>query len=167
MPARVRSRFGRNGLLALSMGTLGCGLLTGPDEEEACRQTYEFGNYGCARFLTLIELPPEPPPTLHRWSVKARSANPESERAALGADPVDGQVSLEVTLHTRLPGMTDTASFWIVAKILEVPSPPASGEPLPVFASDSVLHLAHFVAVGERPVVDTIRLRLRRPSSPE
>ena len=148
-------------LLASAVIPSACSLFT--DVEEACPQTYEFGNYGCARILAIIEGPPKPWPNGYRWSVRAVAADTFLGITAMGDDPVDGQVPLLIILQwERLPG--DTASFWVVAKILEDPRPAVVGVPLPVFAEDKVLRLVRFVDVGQIPSVDTVRLSLKATS---
>jgi hypothetical protein len=82
--------------------------------------------------------------------------------SAVGAEPREGQAQLLVHLWTPLPEEAgDTASFWVVAKLLELPVNHPSGVPLPVFAADSVLRAVDFARLREAPVVDTVRLRLR------
>lgn len=74
-----------------------------------------------------------------------------------------GGPELQLTLMWgRVPG--DTASFWVSAKLLEVPRPVQGGVPLPIFAADSALRLARFLAVGQVAIVDTVRLSLVGPN---
>jgi hypothetical protein len=51
---------------------------------------------------------------------------------------------------------------WISAKLLDNPQPAQVGVPLPVFASDSTLHVVRFAPVGARPAMDTVWLTLQR-----
>lgn len=149
-------------LCGAMFGAAGCSLLTGSDEDPAvCRQTYEFGNYGCARMVVIVEPPPQPWPVGYRWDVRAVAA-----REGTGTDetvssrPDTGAVPLRLIRRMQAdPGSQDTASVWVVAKMLE--DTRAIGVPLPVFAADSLLHVARFAPVGSRPPVDTIRLTLR------
>lgn len=144
----------------------GCGSSTGPEDESPCRQTREFGNFGCARIVAILEVVPEPWPSSRRWSVKTRAVDTSLQLGSLGPDPVDGVVPLELTLYmTPLPYGGDTASVWVTGKLLEDPRPIVVGVPLPVFASDSVFHVARFAEVGEVPVVDTVFLTLVAPAS--
>jgi hypothetical protein len=134
-------------------------------ESAACPRTYEFGNYGCARLVVIIQGPPQPWPERYLWDVRAVPA-----REGTGADlalaprPDTGTVQIHVTRwHSPAPGSQDSASVWVSARMLEDPRPVQTGVPLQVFAADSVLHVARFAAVGSTPPTDTVRLTLRRP----
>lgn len=113
----------------------------------------------------MLEVVPEPWPAIYRWSVKATAADTSLPLSAMNNDPTDGAVPLTLTLMLPLPYVGDTASVWITAKLLEDPRPIVVGVPLPVFASDSVLHAARFSEVGEIPAVDTVFLTLVAPES--
>lgn len=129
-------------------------------ESDACAQTYEFGNYGCARLVVMVQGPPQPWPTGRRWDVRAAAARQGTGAdLALAAHPDTGAVSLGlIRWHRPAPGSEDTASVWVSARLLE-----DTGAKLTVFAADSVLHVARFAPVGSPPSVDTVRLTLRRP----
>ena len=145
---------------------LGCSSSTGPGADERCPQTYEFRNYGCARIVAMLEVVPEPWPAIFRWSVKSTAADTSLPLSAMNNDPTDGAAPLTLTLYMApLQYAGDTASVWITAKLLEDPRPIMVGVPLPVFASDSVLHVARFSEVGEIPAVDTVFLTLVAPES--
>jgi hypothetical protein len=90
-------------------------------------------------------------------------------RAGTGADVTRTELSrpgtVPITIIRWFPparGSGDTASVWVSAKMLEDPRPIQVGVPLPVFASDSALHVVRFANVGERPSVDTVILTLGR-----
>lgn len=131
---------------------------------DRCMQTYEFGNYGCARIVAVATLPSAPWPVSYRYDVKVMSANPMIVTTAYyPGSVVRDTVALTLTRYSSPPpGAGDTMSVWVVAKLLDQTHPVAS-VPLPVFASDSVLYLAHFAPVGSAPVPDTVRLTLTRP----
>jgi hypothetical protein len=158
---------GRRWLLCALLCVAGCESLLDPDddgERGACPQTGEFGNYGCARLVLMVQAPPQPWPERYLWHVVAVPA-----REGTGADlsltprPDSGVVQLHLTRwHSPAPGSEDSASVWVHARLLEDPRPVAVGVPLPVFAADSVLHVARFAPVGEVPPVDTVWLTLRR-----
>lgn len=144
----------------------GCGPVIEPDDDErgACPQTGEFGNYGCARIVVMVQGPPQPWPALYRWDVRAVPA-----REGTGADrsfaprPDTGAVPLQLTRwHPDLVGSGDSVSVWVHARLLDDVRPIQPGVPLPVFAADSVLHVARFAPVGETPPVDTVWLTLAR-----
>lgn len=139
--------------------------LTGRGEDpEACPQTYEFGNHGCARLVVMVEPPPQPWPTSgYRWDVRAVPARDNSGAdVAFSLRPGPGEIPLGlIRWHSPAPGTGDTASVWVSARMLEDPRPIQVGVPLPVFAADSVLHVARFAPVGSRPPVDTVRLTLK------
>lgn len=142
-----------------------CSLLTGSDEDPTvCRQTYEFGNYGCARLVVIVNPPPQPWPVGYRWDVRAVPA-----REGTGTDQAVSSRAdtggVELRLIRRMqpdPGSQDTASVWVRGQMLHDTRPWPVGVPLPVVAADSVLHAARFAPVGARPPVDTVRLTLRR-----
>jgi hypothetical protein len=149
-------------LCGAMLGAAGCSLLTGSDADPAvCRQTYEFGNYGCARMVVTFQPPPKPWPAGYRWDVRVRAVREGTGAgAAFPPYPDTLPVTLELIRYQMPdPGSEDTSSVWVVAKMLE--DSRAIGVPLPVFAADSLLHVARFAPVGSRPPVDTIRLTLR------
>lgn len=154
---------GRCAMLAAAGWVAGCNLFTGREEDpERCNQTYEFGNYGCARMVVIYQPPPRPwPQEGWRWDVRVRAA-----RAGTGADESVSQAPDSLGTPLELirwsqpdPGSRDTSSVWVIARLLE--DYRAVNVPLPTFAADSVLHVARFAPVGSYPSVDTIRLTLK------
>ena len=153
----------RNKLAALLLLAAGCGSATDAADRGECPQTYEFGNYGCARVLAVFEAPQQLPAKGHRYDVRAVPARgPSRDPLAVAPSAAPGGVPLELTLWSPLPGGGDTISVWVVARLLEDPGP-SSGAPLTTFAADSVLRVARFAPVGAAPKTDTVRLTLRRP----
>ena len=147
------------------LAAAGCHLLTGSeDDPTVCFQTYEFGNFGCARLVVIAEPPPQPWPVGYRWDVRALPAREGTGTdVTFSSSPDTGAVALR--LIRRMPpdaGSEDTASVWVRAQMLEDPRPVLVGVPLRVVAADSVLHVARFAPVGGRPPVDTVRLTLQR-----
>ena len=148
----------------------GCNQITGNERDPffgPCPQTYEFGNYGCARFVVHVTPPAGDLPPLYRVDVRARWIDSARTTATLpgnrGNGPPFRPTRLTITLWG--PGFVqsgDTASVWVIGRILEDVRPIQVGVPLPVFAADSVLHKARFAGVGAVPPVDTIRLTLKR-----
>ena len=129
---------------------------------------FEPDTFGCAEFLIVIEPPSDPLTPLYLWWIRARTADGGFSGTGNGSNPLDGQAHLRFTLYSALPGAAgDTASVWVVARILEDVRPVIVGEPLPVFAADSALRVAVFAAPGEVPAVDTVRLSLRTGSGQE
>jgi hypothetical protein len=128
----------------------------------ACQQTYEFGNYGCARLVVIVEGPPQPWPAAYRWDTRAVPARDGTGTdLSLVPNPAPGVVSLRLIRYEQpAPGSEDTASVWVSARMLE--DTRAVGVPLPVFAADSVLHVARFAPVDGRAPEDTVRLTLRK-----
>ena len=141
-----------------------CRSATGADEEDpaACPQTYEFGNYGCARLVAIVEGPPTPWPASFLFDVRAIPIGEFSGLGvALAPAPGLGAVPLQLTLWQPPPQFSgDTLSMWVRAWMLEQA---ATGGRLTVFAADSVLRVVRWAPVGEVPPVDTVRLVLRRP----
>ncbi len=133
-------------------------------ELEACPQTGEFGNYGCARVVAVLTFPPKPWPDRVRMDLRVRPVG--SGEDVFFQDPNPGEGVNPITIIRRLPplkGGGDSLSVWVRAAILEDPRPIVVGVPLPVFAADSVIHLASFSGVGTVPAVDTVYLALKRP----
>lgn len=152
--------------LALLSGAIllaGCeGMLPTRESPEVCHQTYEFGNYGCARLVVVVEGPPQPWPLGPRWDVRAVSAREGTgANDAFAPHPGPGATSLRlIRYHMPAPGSEDTASVWVTARMLEHIE--GVGVPFPVFAADSVLHVARFAPVGGRAPEDTVRLTLKK-----
>ncbi|HVD06167.1 MAG TPA: hypothetical protein VNB89_09125 [Gemmatimonadaceae bacterium] len=132
--------------------------------DDACVQTYEFGNYGCAHIVALIDLPPRPWPDAYRYDVRATSIGASAgATSSYSADVTQHAVPLTLTLMAEPPsGTGDTLSVWVVAKMLD-DTDHAPGRPLPVFAADSVMKVVHIAPVGSTPSPDTVRLSLHRP----
>jgi hypothetical protein len=131
-------------------------LATGGD---ACPPTREFGNYGCARLVVMVQAPPQPWPAPYRWIVRAVPARERTGAdLALAPRPDTGAVSLElIRWQPPAAGSEDTTSVWVSAQLLD----DRPGAPLTVFAADSALHVARFAAVGARPPTDTVWLTPR------
>lgn len=152
----------RCALLSATLLTAGCELFTRQEDDPTrCNQTSEFGNFGCARMVVIYQPPPKPWPQGYRWDVRVRTA-----RDGTGADASFAQAPDSLGTPLKLirweppePGSQDTSSVWVIARLLE--DTRVVNVPLPVFAADSVLHVAHFAPVGSRPPVDTIRLTLK------
>jgi hypothetical protein len=132
------------------------------DDPAACHQTYEFGNYGCARLVVVVDAPPQPWPAAYRWDTRAVPAREGTGTdLSLVPNPAPGAVPLRLIRHEQpAPGTGDSASVWVSARMLE--DTRAVGTPLPVFAADSVLHVARFAPVGSTAPEDTVHLTLRK-----
>jgi hypothetical protein len=150
------------GLLCAMLWAAGCERSSPTElaESEACPQTREFGNYGCASLVVIVQGPSQPWPTRRYWDVRAVAARQGTGTdLSLAPRPDSGVVPLGlIRWHPPAPGSEDTASVWVSAHLLE-----DNGASLTMFAADSVLHVARFAAVGSPPPVDTVRLTLRRP----
>lgn len=145
----------------------GCSSSTESTLADVCPQTYEFGNYGCARLVLSVTKPPTPWPRI-RWDVRVQPAAltgsmgpPFSHRKS--SEPDDAPFDVIWQWPPR-PPVSDTASAWVAVRMLEDPLPVQVGRPLDVYAADSALMLLHFSDVGAVPSVDTVRLELRPPS---
>jgi len=131
--------------------------------DNTCAQTYEFGNYGCARIVALIDLPPRPWPDAYRYDVRAISVGASAGTTSSYSADVTQHAVLTLTLMAGPPsGTGDTISVWVVAKMLDDTNR-STGRPLPVFAADSVMKVVHVATVGSTPSPDTVRLSLHRP----
>jgi hypothetical protein len=129
-----------------------------------CPQTYEFGNFGCARVVAQVEASPQPSTTRYRFDVRLVPARPDAGVSLYVAPmPGPGPVPLQLTLYSPLmPRPVDTLSVWVVGRLLDDSPPPPVNAPLPTLAADSVLRVLRFAPVGARPAVDTVRLDVRR-----
>jgi hypothetical protein len=155
-------------IILLQLSALALAACHGPSPIEPpgdrCLQTYEFGNFGCARIVAVATLPPAPWPESYRYDVKVKSADPMlGSMAYYPGSTARDTIALTLTRFSPpAPAAGDTMSVWVVAKLLDQTNPIAN-EPLPVFAADSALRLVHFAAVGSTPVPDTVHLTLSRP----
>lgn len=143
----------------------GCGSPTSSElEPEACAQTFEFANYGCAHVVVQLGNLPDDLPGAVRWKVSADAQRADAFDADRG--PVPEAVSLRVILRTPLPNEVDTTTALLTAEVRDDSGPVDLGAPLPLVASDTVSYLLRFAGVGERPRVDTLRLSLERVDGP-
>ena len=141
-----------------------CGSTVDPNVDDgSCRQTYEFGNYGCARLVVIVDTPSITLPAARRWDIRAVPVpNVSGLAGGIDYEAKPGTRLLEFIRFNRLP--TDTLNefpAWVTARVIDDSRPFTS--PLPVLAIDSVLHVFKFAPVGSRPVLDTVRLTPRRP----
>ena len=79
------------GLLGTLLGVAECERETPVElaESEACAQTSEFANHGCARLVVMVEAPPPPWPAGRRLDVRAVPAR-EGTGADLSLAPYPG-----------------------------------------------------------------------------
>lgn len=148
--------------LALALGLAACGLFTGPDaDDDACPQTYEFGNYGCARLVVIPGALPADAPTRTRWKIST-DGPPGLEGLAFGTIVPD-TIPLRLTMMAPLRTGADTAAVTVIAEVRDDSGPIVLNVPLPLVAIDSARLTVRFAQVGARPDVDTVRLDLRSP----
>ena len=160
-------RFSHLWIVVTGLTLVGCGSPTEPVSARPCPQTYEFGNRGCARIMLSLREPAEPWPRI-RWDVRV---HPDADLIVWdgGVDPFgywsasQPDTILDVIWQfPPYPEVLDTASAWIVVRMLEDPRPVQVGVPLKVFAADSVLRVLRFSDVGTVPEADRVWLDLRR-----
>lgn len=158
----------RNSLSLVAVVALvsACRMATSSDDQDStlCPQTFEFGNYGCARVTVLVEGPPKPWPEFYRFDIRAAAARKDAgfDSSGPAASPNIGSVRLQLTRWSPGPaGTGDTVTVWIVARMLDDVRPIVVGVPLPTFAADSISHVLTFASVGSSPKADTVRLILR------
>ncbi|HEX2078790.1 MAG TPA: hypothetical protein VHG08_13800 [Longimicrobium sp.] len=139
----------------------GCEPSTGLEDVEPCPQLAEVPNHGCARIVVMVEGPPKPWPELYGWSVYAVSVRRGRDFVFGSASHVEAGVVQLLLIRNEppTPGLEDSASVWVHARMLAHPPEP---EPPSEFAADSVLHVARFAPTGERPRVGRVRLTLQR-----
>jgi hypothetical protein len=125
-----------------------------------CPQTFEFGNYGCARLVAIARAPDGLLPTRTRLEVALRPISRESGwEGAVAMDTALRPVQVTATLLLRpLSGAVDTVSVWVVASLRD-----ASVATWPLLATDSARYLLRFKPVGAIPRLDSVVLQLRRP----
>ncbi len=153
-------------LAAITLSVSGCRSPTDGrrPESQACPQSYEFGNFGCARVVAIVEGPARPWPASYRFEVRAVPVRAEGIGARAALEPGVGPILLQLTIWDRAGiGTNDTVSAWVVARMVEEPVPFIASAPMPTFAADSVLRVLRFTKVGAVPAVDSVRLILRRP----
>lgn len=144
--------------IALTLALAGCSSILGNDEPWC--PSGDPAPFGCVRLVILVDGPAEPWPALRKLGIWASSVSPEYPGIDASVWPDSaGAIPLVVVDHLYpIDNLPDTLSMLFVAKLMEVPSPPITGQPLPVFAVDSVLHVVDFTVRR----VDTLRLTLRR-----
>ncbi len=110
-----------------------------------CPQTYEFGNYGCARVVALMDGSALSLPTRYRVSVAIRPVRTTSGwEGVVASDSSLGAIPVTATLQLRpLQPSGDTVTTWVTASLTDW----------------SVPNMSPVIAVAP---VDTVRLRVRR-----
>jgi len=141
---------------------------SGPDDE-VCRMTDEYGNWGCARIVVYLTTEDGGPVvtllprrvsylTVHLAGINQRGgiwARAEVHR--LNGEPVQ----LEVTRTIAQPEATpDTATVQISASWLAQPDVIVLGEKALPVASGAITKRITFARVGQPPVYHTVRLVL-------
>lgn len=138
-------------LLALASAA-GCrGILGGGEEEDdsLCRQTYEFGNYGCALVEGRVVDPRGAPVAgayVGLWAPE------DGDRGGYNFPTLrtgaDGRFAMEVQRFTQPPVIPspDTVTMYLHASV------PSGGPADPVYRSDSVAVVLHVMPVGARAV---------------
>lgn len=149
-------------LLLVGLALAACDTLTGNDEDDACAQTFEFGNFGCAVLVVHPGDLPESAPDSYRWKISAEGEETRFEFIEAGQNPIPRRVEGRVTLWQQLPEEVDTTTVPVVLEIRDDTGPIETGTPVPLFAVDSIEHTIRFAEVGERPRVDTLTFELER-----
>lgn len=150
LPHVVRSTLG---LLAFG----GCGTLGPSDRDpDACPQTGEFSNFGCARFAAVLTTRSGAPAADIALSAVLLDSLSMARPNGLNSDRSDaqGRVGLHFTWYAAPPPTSDTVRMRIVAlRINELGGPPQR--------IDSLNVVVFFAPVGQRPPFDTTRWQLR------
>jgi hypothetical protein len=132
--------------------------------DHPCHQTYEFGNQGCTGLVVLAERPEEPLPWSFYYHIGATSLRQVSD---IGYGSMDYYDTIPPEAQLRLirwgPGSGDTESVRITAVIIDRTERSKGTGQYKTVAFDSVLKVVRFAPIGELPLVDTVRLALRRP----
>lgn len=110
----------------------------------ACPQTYEFGNFGCARIQGVVRNAAGGA-LAARVSLSPAGETPNTFDSPTRDTDADGSYQLEIHNYgpTSITGSTDTVPMYVRAFV------PSSGSPV----GDSVLVEMMFVPVGEVPQV--------------
>jgi hypothetical protein len=154
-------------LVTITLCVCGCQLLIPwikSSIDGSCYQTFEFANNGCAELVVIVGPPPGPLPDSYFFSVGAVPLRRVSDIGFGGGqsyDEIPATTTLRLIRWDWGPG--DTASAWIVAEVVDRKKRIISTGQNKTVAIDSVLHVVRFAPIGERPVVDTVRLTLLRP----
>ena len=131
--------------------------------EGPCPQTYEFGNYGCARFVILADFGVSEWPGTSRGFFGAILDGGSVGSSAMQLPPAgEHVVRLIVTDFAGYSRSPAADSIWLRGTVIDHAGPIVIGGGPQVLARDSVRRAMRWTAVGTRPVVDTVRLTFRR-----
>ena len=135
------------------------------NDPNLCPQTYEFGNYGCARVVVKLDAPPQPWPDRYVFDTQMRPIRNDTGAEGSGPSEVVPPATIQLEMYRWFPDKNgvDTATVWIKSHFIELPYQYPTGVPLPIFAADSTQHLVTFAPVGKQPPTDTVHLVLRKP----
>jgi hypothetical protein len=128
-------------------------------DSTVCVQTYEFGNYGCARFDVTVDQPPQLPSA---YMIQLSIVPVRSNVVALGSGLLGGfgTATTTVTLMSQ-PGGSDTVSVWVKVQVLDN-STVVVDKPLPLYAADSSLIVARYAPVGSPKPINAVHLQADR-----
>jgi hypothetical protein len=139
----------RNIRVLASTILLGCGAATTESVDPSiCRQTYEFGNYGCTQIEGRVVNRNGAPIPGVQVAAKGTSLTGQSLFGYTATDTV-GHYSFRLTRYVVLPGDGDSATVNVRALI-----PFTSG----TIPADSTVVTAHFADVGARVKVTPVPL---------
>ncbi len=154
-------------LLAVAL-VLGAGCSSPTDQgqdgwDSPCPQTYEFGNYGCARVVAIAEFAAGDWPS-STLAVVAASVESWVASGAGFVGPLVGDSVVHLRLIRYLPARTaDSTAGWVYGDAFEQAANSSLGVTLrPPLARDSAAFTARWAEVGEVAPVDTVRIVLRR-----
>lgn len=122
-----------------------------------CEEPDLFGSAGCAVVQLEVE---EPEDLTTPWLLTVSSRWPGGGLIAHAAEPRFGSFVMRLDLLPPSPVQGgDTASAWFTAKVVDVEE--STDGTTEYLAADSVLAVLYFSSIGERPQLETVRLRPR------
>jgi hypothetical protein len=136
-----------------------------PEELKPCPQTFEFGNYGCARVVVMVEGSLESWPELRVWDVRViprRANTAASTNWSFAPGPGAHLITLKRWYYRDEDQLVDTLSVTIKAELHSARRHGDAVQAVELFAADSAHHVMRFVPVGSTPPVDTVRLHVQR-----
>ncbi len=164
---RTRTRHS-NLPLALALLALAAGCSAPTDDgrdswDSPCRQTGEFGNYGCARVVAIAEFADGDWPSATYAVVSAEAATWVAAGDGF-VGPMVGDSVVFLRLIRWMPATSPDSTAGVVRAVaFEQAARSSLGVSLlPPLARDSATFTVRWAAIGEVAPVDTVRVVLRR-----
>jgi hypothetical protein len=140
-------------LVAIIAALASCRDPVDPVESPLCPQTYEFGNYGCARVVATIAAQPDASLQGRVYVAVIAVGLHSGFDAAYVDGTAIGTYSVSLTrFGPGRPGSGDTVSVWVRATVHDNSQ---------LIAADSILRVIRFAPVGQLRTIDSVSLVLK------